>query len=213
MNSDQVQAAASVAATALTGGVLWWEVHSRNRERRDAERAQARLVASWVKNHYDSEDGDVPRLVGVDVVVANLSAAPIMDLLVYLYQAPDGRRALTKRFGHVLRAGVSTEFRYTLPEPLPWRRSLPDPFARVALGFTDAAGLRWRREDDGTPSREVTGVSLWVNVREQLSAVRWRLRSERTRHRLMVESEPSLEEIREMAEEDSRFETLADTER
>ncbi|PWU47218.1 hypothetical protein DLJ47_30985 [Micromonospora sp. S4605] len=213
MNSDQVQATASVAATVLTGAVLWWEVHSRNRERRDAERGQARLILCVLKHRYDSEAGDARRLVAVDVVVANVSEGPILNVLVHLSPLHNAFNPLVERWGHVLRAGDETGFRYTLPEPLPWGEIGPDSFARLAMSFTDASGLEWYKEDDGTLHRFVVGDGVWNKFVELSTSVRRPLWGKRARSRAMGGRKRSSATSADFAGDNRNAEMLANTER
>lgn len=140
MNADQVQAAASVAATLLTGGVLWWEVHSRNRERRDAERAQARLIRFSI-SAFGSGTGDDQIVEEVRVTIRNHSTLPIFDCVVYLNNSlgSPGEEPLARWYPGDLAGNEELRFSHLLAVPVPPNRFGVDP--RAAL--TDAAGLGW----------------------------------------------------------------------
>lgn len=188
---DTAEAQNWIGGTALlvTAVGLWREMRVRNRDRRDAEAGQARMVI-LVKNEDDdpvlrSRDTDRPRTsLETEVTVTNFSAAPILDLLVRIdarwYGVRDHKRTESSAVFGVLKPGQSRtgSIHMSWDEPRTMRQI--DRWATM-IEFTDIAGLNWLRINNGRPHRVIRSGSwrsilsalrhepqmLWRSVRQQ----------------------------------------------
>jgi hypothetical protein len=158
-------AAAVIVALVLAAREGRWrraDEAERAAERADRDAAQARLVT--VEPKY----GDVhdPHDVEIVLTVLNGSTLPIFDVKIVDVRNGDARDLrwtadpLSRYEGQPLEA-------YVLPAAETYR--LPIAFInpqdrggrdRVTVEFTDAAGLRWRRQDNEAPQRVITPPTL-----------------------------------------------------
>jgi hypothetical protein len=140
---EWIAALGTVGALAFVAVGLHREREARQRDERDRDAAQARLIVAWPLDEID------PLPLG-DIIyfakLANYSQLPVRGITL-TFQPGN----LTKNISEQLPKQVSEhEFRVTGP-------TVPVPIGgrAMTLVFLDARGLRWRRTQDGDPERIV----------------------------------------------------------
>lgn len=150
----------STLAVIITGLLLRHEMHARREEKEDVDAAQARLVATGLRNPEYGGDGHVET---VQLALRNYSNAPIYELYMELRDSRgEGRRAFA---GKVLRAGSAVMYqRYVPPNGeaearyaffVNTRVMQIDllMFGEVYIRFIDASGLAWSKKGTNAPVR------------------------------------------------------------
>jgi hypothetical protein len=159
---DQIQAYAGVGSGLLTAGVLWWEIHTRNRERRDAEAAQARTVVTEVLPGEHTTNADYDRtLREYRFSLTNHSSSPILGVHLAAWvwgndgidELAPGEDRAEEWIDVVPPGGTLSGTQYLIGRPWPQGERAPLEQVAVEAIFTDAAGLMWTRRDNDGPRR------------------------------------------------------------
>lgn len=141
--TDIVSAIADCFAAVGTVGAFWVTLHLLTVELATRRSAQASLVSAWLPGAAAAWRTN-PRLR-----VSNLSDQPVYDLKVFVSTESGTHEIFDAALVPSRRGNTNPFFEITcdgLPEPA-------TVIGHVVTEFTDAAGVRWRRERDGRLNR------------------------------------------------------------
>ncbi|MGW1448441.1 hypothetical protein ACWCO3_09150 [Micromonospora sp. NPDC002411] len=182
MTPEQIQAYAGVGGGLLTAGVLWWEIHTRNRERRDAEAAQARTVVTEVRPGEYTTNADYDRTLREYLFsVTNHSSAPVLGVHLTAWvwgndgmdEPAQGEHRAEEWTDVVPPGGTLSGAQYMLGRPWPHDEKAPLEQVAVEVIFTDAAGLMWTRRDNDGPRRFINPTIPTWRLRVRYRVQSW----------------------------------------
>lgn len=149
--ADWLQAWGSVGAVLGAGILLWWEIRTRNLERRDQQAAQARGVILDLSPTDIS--GAESKLEGLILTLVNASPLPITDVQIAI-ELPEAGKA-SSLSGTIMAPGEKMA-RTWLPDRGVNRHLFAAAIScqlRIRASFVDAHGLRWQRQLERAPQR------------------------------------------------------------
>jgi hypothetical protein len=150
--ADWLQAWGSVGAVFGAGILLWWEIRTRNLERRDQQAAQARGVILDLSPTDIS--GAESRLEGLILSLTNASTLPITDVQIAI-ELPEAGKA-SSLSATIMAPGKRMD-RTWLPDRGVNRHLFAAATSyqlRIRATFVDAHGLRWQRRLERAPERD-----------------------------------------------------------
>jgi hypothetical protein len=150
--ADWVQAWGSIGAVVGAGLLLWWEIRTRNQERRDQQANQARGVV------LDLSPPDVVgaehRLAGLVLTLTNASPLPVIDVQVTVVFPAAGRATTVS--STILSPGEKMDRTWLADRGVDrdlFAAAVADEL-RVDATFVDASGIRWQRRLVRAPERD-----------------------------------------------------------